>query len=55
MQGGPKESKEDKKARLRERRLSQMERDKATQETSSDLTNDLRAVYGTPSLFSLMR
>lgn len=55
MQGGPRESEDDKKARLRERKLSQMERDKATQETSADLTNDLRAVYGAPSLFSLMR
>jgi hypothetical protein len=53
---GPKpkgESAEDKKARLRERRLTGLERDRATQQTAQGLTTDLMSVYGRPSLFSM--
>lgn len=42
----PKEDPEDKKDRLRERRMASMERTQAAQETASDLTTDLRSVYG---------
>lgn len=42
----PKENPEDRKARLRERRISEIERSTATQNTAGDLTADLRAVYG---------
>lgn len=42
----PKEDPQDKAARLRERRISAMERDSATQRTAGDLTADLRSVYG---------
>jgi hypothetical protein len=42
----PKEDPQDKAARLRERRISQMERDSATQRTAGELTADLRSVYG---------
>jgi len=44
--GKPKEDPEDKKARLRERRLSQLERQDATQNNAAGLTSDLSAVYG---------
>lgn len=44
--GRPKENPEDKKARLRERRLSGLEQDKSAMGTAADLTTDLRAVYG---------
>lgn len=53
----PKEDPEDKAARLRERRLSLLERNASTQESAKGLTSDLRAVYGlkglkmSPSLF----
>jgi len=46
MGKAPKEDPQDKAARLRERRISQMERDSATQRTAGDLTSDLRSVYG---------
>lgn len=42
----PKENPEDKTARLRERRLSLLERKGATEESARGLTADLRAVYG---------
>ena len=42
----PKEDPQDKAARLRERRMATLERDRATQQTAGDLTADLRAVYG---------
>lgn len=48
----PKEDPEEKKARLRERRQSELERNEAANETASGLTRDLRAVYGT-SLFGM--
>lgn len=35
-----------KAARLRERRITQMELDDATEETAQDLTTDIRGVYG---------
>jgi hypothetical protein len=49
------ESAEDKKARLRERRLSMLERDRATSETAQGLQNDIMSVYGRPSLFSMFK
>lgn len=42
----PKEDPADKKARLRERRLSELERAGATQDNASGLTADVRAIYG---------
>lgn len=42
----PKENPDDKKARLRERRLSEVERAGATQDNASGLTADVRAIYG---------
>ena len=42
----PKEDPADKAARLRERRISGIERDTATQKTAADLTSDLRSIYG---------
>lgn len=36
----------DKAARLRERRLSEIERTQSTEDTAGGLTSDLRAVYG---------
>lgn len=42
----PGESPEDKAARLRERRLAELDRNIASQRTSADMTGDLRAVYG---------
>lgn len=53
MGSKPKESAESKKARQRERRLSGLERDRATAQTASDLTSDIMSVYGRPSLFSM--
>lgn len=45
--GKPKgESPEDQAARLRERRISSIERDRASQMTAKDLTSDLKSVYG---------
>lgn len=53
--GGPRENPADKQARQRERRLSSMERSRATQDNAAGLTSDLRAVYGLRniSMFSL--
>ena len=51
----PGESKADKEARKRERRLSMMERDRATSETAQGLQNDIMSVYGRPSLFSMFK
>jgi hypothetical protein len=42
----PKEDPEDRKARLRERRLTDIERARALQENAADLTSELRAIYG---------
>jgi hypothetical protein len=46
MGKAPKENPEDRKARLRERRIAGIERDTATQKTAADLTSDLRSIYG---------
>lgn len=42
----PKENPKDKAARLRERQLSQRERNRAAQSNAQSLTSDLRGVYG---------
>ena len=42
----PKEDPADKKARLRERRLSEIERMGATQDNAAGLSADVRAIYG---------
>jgi hypothetical protein len=44
--GGGGESKEDKQARKRERRITDLARNETAQDTASGLTSDLRAVYG---------
>ena len=51
---GPKnnEDPEDRKARLRERRTSLLDRRNAAESNAGGLTNDLRAVYGISSLFN---
>lgn len=42
---GPKEDPEDRKARLRERRLAQLERRRASEQNASGASRDLGAVY----------
>lgn len=42
----PKEDPADKAARLRERRISELEQDQATQKQAAGLTSDIRSVYG---------
>ena len=42
----PGEDSNDKAARLRERRITDVERQKTTEESAAGLTSDLRAVYG---------
>lgn len=42
----PKESREDRDARRRERRLSEIDQTKSAQEQAAGLTTDLRAIYG---------
>lgn len=51
----PREDPKDKAARLRERRLSEIELGRASQQTAADLTTDLRGAYGmrSGSLFRL--
>lgn len=46
----PREDPADKAARLRERRLSELEQDQAAQEQAKGLTTDIRAVYGLRAL-----
>lgn len=46
MGKAPKEDPADKAARLRERRLSGLDRNRAAQEQAGQLTSDLRAIYG---------
>lgn len=53
--GAPKESEESKRERERQRRMAEMERRKAAKGTAADLTTDLAAVYGRPSIFRLPR
>lgn len=51
----PKEDPQDKAARLRERRMSELEQERAGQKNAASLTSDLRAVYKLgrlPSVFS---
>ena len=43
---GPSEDPQDKAARLRERRISELERMRASQENAAGLTSDIRAIYG---------
>lgn len=45
----PKEDPADRKARLRERRMSDLERRRASEDQAGGLTADLRAVYGSRS------
>ena len=47
MGGRPKEDPQDKKARLRERRLAEIERSSAAEGNAAGLAADLRAIYGT--------
>jgi hypothetical protein len=47
---GPKEDPEDKKARLRERRLSLLEQERAGKKNAQSLSADLRNVYGLRSM-----
>ena len=42
----PKEDPADKANRMRERRISELEQDQATQKQAAGLTSDIRAVYG---------
>lgn len=42
----PKEDPEDKRARLRERRLSEIDRRAASEQNAAGLTSDIRAIYG---------
>lgn len=42
----PKEDPQDKKARLRERRLSEIERQQSAEGNAAGLSADIRAVYG---------
>ncbi len=47
---GPKEDKDAKKDRMRERRLSLIDRRDTAEQTATSLSNDLRAVYGLKGL-----
>ena len=52
----PKENPKDKAARLRERRISDLEQKDTAQNTAAGLTSDLRAVYGLkklPNMFNM--
>lgn len=42
----PKEDPEDKKARLRERRMSLLEQSRTAQNSARDMTDDIRGTYG---------
>ncbi len=42
----PKEDPADRAARLRERRITELERGETAQETAAGLTSDIRAIYG---------
>lgn len=46
MGNKPKESREDRAARGRERRMTEIERQQSTEESASALSSDLRAIYG---------
>ena len=49
----PKEDPADKAARLRERRMTEIERTSATENNAGGLTSDLRAVYGMKGMGSM--
>lgn len=51
----PKEDPDAKKDRTRERRMAQLERKEASQQTASDLRTDIAAVYGLPSMFQMRK
>ena len=52
----PKEDPSDKAARLRERRMSELERSRTVQTQARDLTGDVRRIYGNRvSMFGLVR
>lgn len=52
----PKENPDDKAARLRERRMSELERSRTVQTQARDLTADVRRIYGSRvSMFGLTR
>jgi hypothetical protein len=51
--GRPKEDPEDRKARLRERRLTEIDRTQNAEKTAAGLTSDLRAVYGLRNMFNM--
>lgn len=50
MGSRPKEDPKDKAARLRERRITNIERQQTAEESASSLTTDLRAIYGMKGL-----
>jgi len=50
MGGGYKEDPKDKKARLRERRITDVGRQKSAEKQASGLTSDIRAIYGMKGL-----
>jgi hypothetical protein len=49
----PKEDPEDKAARLRERRITDVERSEATQRNAAGMTSDLATIYGLKGLKGL--
>lgn len=52
----PKEPKSDKEARLRERRIAELERSASVRTQAGDLTGDIRRTYGNRvSMFGLVR
>ena len=52
----PREDPNDKAARLRERRMSELERSRTVQTQARDLTGDVRRIYGNRvSMFGLSR
>lgn len=52
MGGGYKEDPKDKAARMRERRITDIERQKTAEQQASGLTSDIRAIYGMKGLVS---
>lgn len=52
----PRENPDDKAARLRERRMSELERSRTVQTQARDLTGDVRRIYGNRvSMFGLVK
>lgn len=54
MGGGYKEDPADKAARFRERRITNLARNEAAQDTASGLSSDIRAVYGMKGLIPVI-